>query len=145
LILSGPALGGLGSNLIRAAVMDDRCYLEDLISTSVEHRDGVTVLAVGGEIDMASAPVLESSVADVLADDPAALVIDLTEVQFLDSAGLQILVEAREKVSESARFAVAAHGPITSRIIQLVDLDEFLSLHETLENALAAVRPRQAG
>jgi anti-sigma B factor antagonist len=119
--------------------------LEDLISTSVEHRDGVTVLAVSGEIDMASAPVLDRAVAGVLADDPAALVIDLTKVQFLDPAGLQILVAAREKVGESARFAVAAHGPITSRIIELVDLDEFLSLHETLEDALAAVRTPARG
>ena len=49
------------------------------LMTSVEHRYGVTVLAVGGEIDMVTAPRLEKAIDDVLADDPPALVIDLTE------------------------------------------------------------------
>ena len=61
------------------------------LMTSVEHRYGVTVLAVGGEIDMVTAPRLEKAIDDVLADDPPALVIDLTEVTFLASVGLQLL------------------------------------------------------
>ena len=84
--------------------------VNDPITTSVEHRDGVTVLAVGGEIDMLSAPMLERAIAGVLADDPCALVIDLMEVEFLASAGLQILAATREKLGESAPFAVAAQG-----------------------------------
>ncbi|MGH3958497.1 STAS domain-containing protein [Mycobacterium sp.] len=115
------------------------------IRTSVEHRDGVTVLVVGGEIDMASAPTLESAVAGVLAEDALALVIDLSEVRFLASVGLSILVAAREKIGEPGRFAVAAQGPLISRIIQLVNLDELLSLHETLEDALLAVTGSKPG
>ena len=59
------------------------------ITTSVEHRYGVAVLAVGGEIDMVTAPQFEKAIDDVLADDPATLVIDLTEVTFLASEGLR--------------------------------------------------------
>ena len=117
----------------------------DPITTSVEHRDGVTVLAVGGEIDMVSGPMLERAIAGVLADDPPALVIDLMEVEFLAAAGLGILAATREKVGESARFAVAAQGLITSRVIRLVGLDEFLSLHETRQDALTAMEAPKPG
>ncbi|BBZ15031.1 STAS domain-containing protein [Mycobacterium branderi] len=118
--------------------------VEDPISYSVEHLGGVTVLAVGGEIDRASAPMLKRAVEAVLAEHPCALVIDLSQVRFLASAGLQVLVDAREKMDGSVRFAVAAQGAMTSRIIRLVQLDEFLSLHDTLGDALLAVKGADA-
>jgi hypothetical protein len=46
---------------------------------------------------------------------------------------------ARKKIGESGRFAVAAQGPMVNRLIRLVDVDEFLSLRETLEDAWTAV------
>ena len=64
------------------------------LMTSVEHRYGVTVLAVGGEIDMVTAPRLEKAIDDVLADDPPTLVIDLTDVTLLASVGLRLLATA---------------------------------------------------
>lgn len=51
-----------------------------------------------------------------------------------------ILVATREKLNNDARFAVVARGPVTARIIQLLHLDDLLSLHETLEAALNAVK-----
>jgi anti-sigma B factor antagonist len=111
----------------------------DPITTSVARREGVTVLTVGGEIDLATAPTLEAAIADVLTDEPPALVIDLSPVQFLASAGLQILVATHEKVSKAASFAVVANGPATSRPIQLTGLDEVFPLYPTLDDALIAV------
>lgn len=99
----------------------------------------MTVLAISGEIDMANAAMLEEAVTAVLAEDPAAVVIDLLQVQFLGSAGLSFLVSTRERIGNSARFAIAAHGPITSRLIQLTHADEILPLYETLQDAVVAV------
>jgi hypothetical protein len=62
------------------------------------------------------------------------------EVKFLASAGLQILAATREKRGESAPFAVAAQSSITSRIIRLLGLNELLSLHASLADALTAVK-----
>ncbi len=70
--------------------------VEDPISTSVQHRDGVAVLAVRGEIDMATAPAFKSGIAEVLAEDAPALVIDLLEVRFLGSAGLHPCSDPRK-------------------------------------------------
>lgn len=111
----------------------------DLIAISVQHRDGVVVLAVEGEIDIATAPVLDAAVADALAEKPAALVIDLSAVTFLASAGLRILVQTTEQLSGRACFGVVASGAATTRPIQLMRLDSMFALHETLDAALAVV------
>lgn len=97
------------------------------------------VLAVGGEIDVTTAPALETAIADVLADEPSILVIDFSGVQFLGSAGLRILAQTAEKVGESAHFAVVASGPVTSRPIQVTGLDDTFSLYATVDDALCAI------
>ena len=110
------------------------------ISTSVRHVDDVAVLTVGGVVDLATAATLEEVVAGLVDGHPAALVINLSEVTFLASVGLQILVATHEKVSGSARFAVVASGPVTARPIQLTRLDDVFPLYTTLDDALTGLR-----
>jgi anti-sigma B factor antagonist len=112
----------------------------DPISTSVYHEDGIAVLAVAGDIDLATVPAFQAAVTEALTEEPSALVIDLTKVDFLASAGLQALVATHETVSRSAGFAVVANGPATSRPIQLTSLDQIFSLYPTLAEAIAALK-----
>jgi anti-sigma B factor antagonist len=116
---------------------------DDLISTSVTYHHGVAVLAISGEMDSASAAAVEHAIAEVLAGDPPSLIIDLLGVRFLASAGVAILLNAREKFVDRERFSVVAQGRITSRAIQLLDLDRLLSLQETVEEALSKAKARQ--
>ena len=119
------------------------------ITISVQHRDGIAVLAVGGEIDMLTAPQFEKAIDDVLAYDPATLVIDLTEVTLLASVGLRLLATANQRFvlatannrsGESGGFGVVAGAPATIRPIELTDLNEAFDLYLTLDDALAAMR-----
>lgn len=112
---------------------------KDPIITSVSYDDGVAVLAVSGEIDLATIPAFEVAITDALSQRPAALIVDLSGVDFLASAGLQALVATHEKIGGSAKFAVVAVGPATSRPIQLTGLDQILSLRSSLDDARAAV------
>ena len=121
------------------------------ITTSVEHRYGIAVLAVGGGIDMVTAPQFEKAIDDVLADDPPTLVIDLTEVTFLGSVGLRLLARANERFvlatankrcGESGGFAVVAAAPATIRPIELTDLHEVFDVYLSLDDALAAMRSK---
>jgi anti-sigma B factor antagonist len=111
----------------------------DPITTSVAHREGVAVVSVGGEIDLSTAPAFEAAIAGALDDDPPVLVIELSEVRFMASVGLRILAATQEKVSKSARVAIVADNPATSRPMQLTGLDKIISLYPTLDDALAAV------
>ena len=112
---------------------------KDPLITSVSHDDGVAVLSVSGEIDLATIPAFEAAIADALTQQPSALIVDLSGVDFLASAGLQALVATRESVTGTAGFAVVANGPATSRPIQLTGLDQILSLHPTVADARSAV------
>ena len=117
----------------------------DAITTSVEHRDDITLLTVGEVVDLATAPVLEEAIDGLLATGPQALIVDLSGVTFLASVGLRLLVSTHDKVGESGQFAVVASGPITSRPIQLTKLDEVFAMYPTLDEALTRVRSQLNG
>lgn len=112
----------------------------DAIAVAVAYENGVAVLTVTGEVDLATVPALEAAIDEALATQPSALVIDLSAVDFLASAGLQTLVTTQERVSGSGHFAVVAEGAATSRPIQLTGLDEIFGLYPTLAEALSAVK-----
>lgn len=115
---------------------------QDAIATAVAYQDGVAVLRVGGDIDLATVPALEAAIDEALVERPTALVIDLSGVDFLASAGLQALVATHNHVSESARFAVVANSAATSRPIQLTGLDQIFQLYPTLDEALTAIQTK---
>jgi anti-anti-sigma factor len=111
----------------------------DQITTSVERRNGISVLAVWGKIDAATAAVLDSAIERVLELAGAPLVIDLSAVTYLASAGLRTLVATQKALRDD--FAVVAQNPATRRPIEITRLDELLVLYPTLDEALTAMRP----
>lgn len=134
----------LGRRLDRGAYFGgDRSgwrWVSDGLVISVSEVGGVTVLSVAGEIDLATAPNLRSALERTLRNEPRALVIDLTQIEFMASVGLQVLAEARAAVGDS--FAVVADGSSTARPIRLTRLDEMIAVHSTLDDGLAAVNGR---
>lgn len=101
--------------------------------------DDAVVLTVSGEVDMLSAPQFAEAIRTALATAPPALVIDLSKVDFLASAGMTVLVTAQAEVAPPTRFAVVANGPATSRPIKLMGLDNVLALYSTLDSALSRI------
>lgn len=98
------------------------------------------MLTVGGDVDLATVPDFQAAITEALTQEPTALVVDLSAVDFLASAGLQTLVATHETVSKNSRFAVVANGPATSRPIQLTGLDQIFALYPTVADAIAALR-----
>jgi anti-anti-sigma factor len=111
----------------------------DPITTSIAHREGVAVVSVGGEIDVSTAPAFEEVIAEALEEDPPALVVELSGVTFMASAGLRILAATQEEVGDSVQLAVVADHAAASRPMQLTGLDDVISLYPTLDAALAAL------
>lgn len=109
------------------------------MTTSATSDAGITVLAVTGTVDLATAPALEEAVDAAVSDGPKTLIIDLTGVDFLASAGMAILVATQRRLGDDAAFAVVADGPATARPFRLTGLDEVIQLFATVEEARAAV------
>lgn len=108
--------------------------------TSEQWSDRVGVVAVTGVVDMLTAPVLEDAIRTALDKDPVGLVIDLSEVDFLASAGMGILVAVHDEVSPEVRLAVVAEGPATSRPLKLLGIADIIPLYSTVDEAVAALR-----
>jgi anti-sigma B factor antagonist len=62
--------------------------------------NGTVSLALEGELDLAGAPEMEASLVAVERDEPTRLVIDLSRLQFIDSTGLRLLLQADARAKE---------------------------------------------
>lgn len=105
-----------------------------------ERRVGdVTVVAVAGVVDALTAPDLKQAISVAAKSSPPAVVVDLTAVEFLASAGMGVLIAAHDELIPRVRFAVVAEGPATSRPLKLVGVSDVVALYATLDAALAAL------
>lgn len=109
----------------------------------IERVDGnATVLAADGIVDMAAAPTLTDRIRVILRRRPSILVVDLTAVAFLATAGMSVLMETKRKCDElSIDFRVVAVGPVTVKSMQLLGIDDLLDLYPTVDTALGATPP----
>ncbi|MCK0176123.1 STAS domain-containing protein [Mycolicibacterium sp. F2034L] len=96
----------------------------------------IVVVRAAGAIDMVTAPPLLTAIRAAHAQRPKGVIVDLTEVEFLSSAGMQTLVTAHQEIVEQARFAVVADGPGTSRPLKIMGLTDFIELFTTRDAAL---------
>lgn len=109
----------------------------------LDDRADVVVLTVEGDVDGLTAPRLSTAVSDAfrnLAGRP--LVLDLSTVRFLGSTGLRTL---RDSAHEAVRHqgmqplrVVVDHARPVIRPIEIVGLDQLLSLYHTVDEAIAA-------
>jgi anti-sigma B factor antagonist len=108
--------------------------------TGVEQRDGAVVVSLAGELDLYNAEEVRGALLDACAAEPGFLVVDLEEVRFIDSTALGVLIEARSKLADRNGFRLAAPGLETRRALEVSGLDRHFLVHETVAEALEAVR-----
>jgi anti-sigma B factor antagonist len=96
------------------------------------------VVRLGGELDLYNAAQVRSALAEACARAPERLVVDLAEVEFIDSTGLGILIETRAKLDNRGGFMLAAPGLETRRALQISGLDKLFTVHDTVPEALLA-------
>lgn len=106
---------------------------------TVEWRERTVIVTVSGELDLVTAPQLSESVQLVLEKSPTAVVIDLSKVGFLASAGMSLLASTHQQLGSEAGFAVVADGPSTGRPLTLVGLDQVFGIFGTVDEALSSL------
>jgi anti-anti-sigma factor len=99
-------------------------------------------LAVRGEVDINTAEPLEAALDAAILKSVGAFVIDLTELEFIDSSGLHVLLRARGLLGREDRAlaVVCPHGPVR-RVFELSGMSEQFALYGTREEAAAALLP----
>ena len=114
--------------------------MTELLTFEVEGDEGAIIVRARGEIDVLTAPSLGEIIESTATTNPrAVLILDLTGVTFLASAGLAMLARSSESLEGRARFIVIADGPVTVRPIELAGLNDAFEVFPTVEAALATV------
>lgn len=110
-------------------------------------RDGTTAVAiVTGEIDMSNAASVRQQIAGYVTSDDDALIVDLSRLSFIDSAGLHGLIELGTVLREKRQrlLLCVSPGSSISRAIEIVGLSRNTAVHPDREAAMEAARASTA-
>jgi anti-sigma B factor antagonist len=103
-----------------------------------------TLVSLGGELDLSSAPALRELLAGAFDDDhQRRIVLDLTDLIYLDSTGLSIFVTAHKRATATGmEFCLANPNPSISQLFKITALDHFFTI---LDSAGSIVTATTAG
>src|SRR3954469_11018723 len=102
--------------------------------------DGVVLLRLEGELDMAGAPAIRGGIDAARAEGPAPVILDFAEVTFVDSAALREMLEGDERLrAAGAELILGAPPPVGARLLELTSTSDMLTVSPTVEQALERV------
>ena len=90
-----------------------------------------------GQLDAYSEKQFTTYINDVLDSNQLSVVIDLTNIDFIDSCGLGAMIQAAKKCSQSKRAFNVVGNPRVVQTIKLVRLEEFLHLAPDINTAIS--------
>lgn len=97
------------------------------------------VLPLEGEIDLHVSPGIAASLAGMVHEKPHHLVVDLSQVNYIDSSGLAVLIEAMQNVAAyGGKFALTALQDGVRPIFEIARLDQVFRIFSSVDEALAA-------
>ncbi|MET8767405.1 STAS domain-containing protein [Streptomyces sp. NPDC004658] len=106
------------------------------LSVTATATDGIRVLTLAGEIDHHTGDTLRQALGTSHTPRPR-IVVDLHQVTFMDSSGINILIAAHQALSEAGGWLrLAAVGASVRRTLSLVGVDAVIDCRETLRQAL---------
>lgn len=101
------------------------------LSVNEKDTDKGMVIDVVGEVDLTTVSLLREPLLSQVNKGPAMnVIVDLTQVDFIDSAGLALLVEARKRLATDGRtlYLIIAQGRQPERVLRLVRFDTIMRL-----------------
>jgi anti-sigma B factor antagonist len=102
-------------------------------------RDGWAVLAVSGEVDVATAPRLRERLIELVNSGRHRIVVDLSGVDFLDSTGLGVLVGALKRVrTHDGELALVCAEPRILKVFEITGLTKVFTMFGSVDEAVAA-------
>jgi anti-sigma B factor antagonist len=99
------------------------------------------VISVGGEIHVSTAPEFQRRLDEAISRGKTAVVLDLSDVEFIDSTGLSVILNGLRRVTrQRGRMALVCTNPTVLRLFEITRLDTTFDIHESREEALRTAR-----
>ena len=107
------------------------------LTLATEEVEGATIIAVGGEIDVYTAPRLRDKITELVADGVYSLIIDMEGVEFLDSTGLGVLVGGLKRVrSHDGDLALVCTQRRILKVLEITGLTKVFAIHDSVDAAV---------
>jgi anti-anti-sigma factor len=105
-------------------------------------RDSAVIVAIEGDLDIASVPAVRERLLSMLSPGLSLLVIDMSAVRYADASGLEVLVSTQRRAGLlGGTLRLAALQPAVSRILTVTGLSRHLATYLTVQAALADGKP----
>lgn len=104
-------------------------------------RAGCPVVTVHGEVDIRTAPELRACLSTLFEGGAEQLVLDLDDVDFLDSTALSVMVGAHKRLARSASASglrLVCTNESVLRVLGVTGLSRIFAVHDSLDDALVA-------
>lgn len=109
------------------------------LTLSTREVGGTTIVSVGGEIDVYTAPKLRDKITELVGEGVFDIVIDMESVEFLDSTGLGVLVGGLKKVrAHDGSLELVCTQDRLLKIFRITGLAKVFVIHDSADGALAA-------
>jgi anti-sigma B factor antagonist len=114
--------------------------MNDLAELTIDEQDALVIARITGELDVSMAPRMGEEIAVAVPTSARGLVVDFSELEFIDSSGVAMLFTLVRKLSSRRQdlFVVAPKNEPVTRVLEIVDFDKAAPVHEDLNTALAA-------
>lgn len=100
----------------------------------VRHERDRIVLSLHGELDLASTPLLQGEIESAETDDTKLVVLDLDDLEFIDSTGLRIILAAHERCQERGQMLALTRGSQqVQRLMNITHAGEHLRIIESAD------------
>ena len=114
-------------------------YIADEVRVEDASSD-LSILVVGGEVDYEVSPQLKAHMMRAIKAGAKRLVLDLSDVTFIDSTAIGVVAGAVEKLDEAGgSLAIVSTHEKVVQIFEITGLDSVVTLHASREEALAAL------
>jgi anti-sigma B factor antagonist len=93
------------------------------------------VITVSGEVDLATSPALDAAILAAIESDTSALAIDLTDVSFMDSSGLGVIVRGLKRCREADKdLDLVITNERVLKVFGITGLDQVIPIHASIED-----------
>jgi len=107
------------------------------LELETSQREGIAVLSLRGEIDVYTAPRMRQAIVDLVDGGSLNIVVDMGQVDFLDSTGLGVLVEGLKRVrTRNGNLSIVITQDKILKIFDITGLNKAFPIHGSLEEAL---------
>ncbi|BBU58015.1 anti-sigma factor antagonist [Mameliella alba] len=106
---------------------------------TTDHRDGVDIIRVdAARIDAAVAIQFKDRMREILGNEKPRYVLDLSQVDFIDSSGLGAIVAAMKLMPKGGKLELAGLRPAVDKVFRMTRMDSIFAIHPSAEAAAGA-------